>query len=284
MTIADRLKRFLGLSSTSDVDGRESQTHPHERRQRAHISDELDDVEITDSYRHARQLLDDGVPIIFVTGAAGTGKSTCVRYLRRHPTKQIAVLAPTGVAALNVQGSTIHSFFRFPSRILLPGDIKEVDNKSVYQNLDVLILDEASMIRADIIDGIDQFLRRNGRHHDKPFGGTQIVLVGDMHQLPPIVAPEEKRMFAQRYASEFFFSAEALADQQIVPVELTRAFRQQDDAYIQILNRLRTGESSSYILDEINNRVIHADLSKTVPIVLTLSIHEESKRSTLCRI
>ena len=229
----------------------------------------LADIEVTEEYKRAKQLVDANVPLIFVTGKAGTGKSTFIHYLRHSVEKQVVVLAPTGVAALNVQGATIHSFFRFPPHVLSSEDIKEVEDRKLYSKLDILVLDEVSMIRADVLDAIDAFLRVNGKHNDSPFGGTQVVMVGDLLQLPPVVATkEEAALFSRRYTSPYFFSAKAIAAQEIAPVELERVFRQQDPTFVDLLNRIRLGDSSEQLLTAINARLSAPPPSDT-PIVLT---------------
>ena len=145
---------------------------------------------------------------LFITGRAGTGKSTLLRLFRNTSRKKIVVLAPTGIAALNVQGQTIHSFFGFPPRIINPGDIKKRRFRKLYENLEVLVIDEISMVRADMLDNIDYFLRLN-RNLDVPFGGVQMVFFGDLFQLPPVVSSqEEQHYFRTFYESPFFFSAQ----------------------------------------------------------------------------
>ncbi|MDX1913122.1 MAG: AAA family ATPase, partial [Saprospiraceae bacterium] len=147
-------------------------------------------LQLNDDFRYALDALEKNDASLFVTGKAGTGKSTLLQLFRNTTRKKVAVLAPTGVAALNVQGQTIHSFFGFPPRIVTPGEaarkVTRKDLLRIYKNLEVLVIDEISMVRADLLDGMDKFLRVN-RENFRPFGGVQVVFFGDLFQLPPVV-------------------------------------------------------------------------------------------------
>jgi hypothetical protein len=235
------------------------------------IPDPLDGIEVTDEYRTVESLLEDGCPIIFVTGKAGTGKTTLIHYLRhKHSHKNIVVVAPTGVAALNIKGATIHSFFRFPGRKVTADDIKKVSDRKLYTKLDLLVIDEISMVRADLMDAIDKFLRLNGRDPDKPFGGTQLLVVGDLLQLPPVVTREEESvLFGRRYTSPFFFSAKALQDCDLVPVELTRIYRQTDPRFMEMLNKIRVAEDLDTVLPKINDACLSGSGGEDSYITLT---------------
>lgn len=270
MSLLDTIKAVLGFTpqNTGELNRQATSRAPVIQRD-VQADNTLVGIEVTDDYKRVKQLIDADVPLIFVTGKAGTGKSTFIHYLRNTLSKRVVVLAPTGVAALNVQGATINSFFRLPPRVINSDDIQQVEDRKLYTHLDVLILDEVSMIRADVVDAIDLFLRKNGKHNDKPFGGTQVVMVGDLLQLPPVVATkEEATLFSRRYTSPFFFSAKALDEQIIAPVELERVFRQQDPAFVSILNRIRLGDSSNDVLSVINCRLASPPPSES-PIVLT---------------
>lgn len=144
-----------------------------------------DQVEITKEFEEAFKLIDSRAPFIFITGRAGTGKSTFTQLLKAR-LKSFAVVAPTGVAALNVGGQTIHSFFRLPSGPIDFSKIQRVNHRKTYQALRTLIIDEISMVRADLLDAVDQMLRRNASSPEYPFGGVQIIVVGDLFQLPPL--------------------------------------------------------------------------------------------------
>jgi len=213
----------------------------------------LEDIDVNPEFQRAAALVDAGCPLIFVTGKAGTGKSTFIQYLRANTSKNVAVVAPTGVAALNAYGQTIHSFFHFPPRPIDLGSIRRVKNRTLYERLHTLIIDEASMVRADLMDGIDRFLRLNAGNPAVPFGGVQVVLVGDLFQLPPVVSRrEEARLFSGRYASEYFFSAHCLRSCELACVELTKVYRQDDRDFIQLIDSIREDNDSKGAIAEIN--------------------------------
>jgi ATP-dependent DNA helicase PIF1 len=195
-------------------------------------------------------------PILFVTGGAGTGKSTFIRELRaRFPDKQSVVLAPTGVAALNAGGQTIHSFCQLPLRPFMPGDARAADDPNLVKALDLVIIDEISMVRADVLDGIDAFLRLN-RKSNQPFGGVQMVLVGDLFQLPPVVTPHDRELITSRYATPQFFSAHALRGLKFFPVELEIVYRQRDASFAQMLARIRDGEGAGDAIRQLNAQCV----------------------------
>ncbi len=200
-------------------------------------------------------------PIVFVTGGAGTEKSTFIRELReRFPERKCVVLAPTGVAALNAGGQTIHSFCQLPLRIVMPEDIREIDERDVVEHLDLLIVDEISMVRADILDGVERFLRVN-RRSTAPFGGVQIVLVGDLFQLPPVVTFSDKPLLEERYVSPHFFSAHCLKGLSFLPVELQVVYRQRDAEFATLLRSVRDGHEVASAVAEINRQCVGRSLS-----------------------
>jgi len=206
------------------------------------LSHKIDDIEITDEYLKVLEWLKAGAPIVFVSGKAGTGKTTFIRYLRQAYGDHLVVVAPTGVAALNIEGATIHSFFRFPPRVITDEDIKLVRDRKLYTKIALLIIDEVSMVRGDVIDAIDKFLQKN-RSNPAPFGGVQILLVGDLFQLPPVVnRPEREALQLLEYESPYFFSAKAFEDSQLVYQELTKVFRQSDTEFVELLNNIRNAE------------------------------------------
>src|SRR5215831_7270240 len=170
-------------------------------------------LELTDEFKRALALIESGVSPLLITGGAGTGKSALLQYFRKNTKKRVAVVAPTGMAAVNVRGVTIHSFFKFPPTLIQQTSIKtRRDRTEMFRSLDTLIVDEVSMVRADLMDGIDWSLRL---HTGKaaPFGGVQIVLFGDLAQLPPVVKEDKlKTYFESHYQSQFFFSADALKE------------------------------------------------------------------------
>lgn len=193
---------------------------------------------------------------LFVTGRAGTGKSTLLRCLRSNLPQKTAVLAPTGLAAVNVHGQTIHSFFGFPPQLITADIVKRCRRAAMFRNLDTLIIDEVSMVRADLMQGIDMALRMTRKQPTKPFGGLQIIALGDLHQLPPVIRDQEtKRYFYDAMGGIYFFNAPVFQDAPLGLVELSKVYRQQDASYIEALNGVRNGNPSSDHLDIFNDRV-----------------------------
>lgn len=216
-------------------------------------------TEITPEYQTVFDAIARQDPFIFISGRAGTGKTTLVNYLRQHLTEQVAVVAPTGVAALQVRGVTIHSFFRFPPRLIFPEtDIKKLKDRRLYNKLGILIIDEISMVRADMIDAIDMFLRVNGPREGKPFGGVQIIFVGDLLQLPPVVRQEEMAVLRERgYEAAYFFNAQILHRQELTYIELKKIFRQKDQFFTQLLHQIRLNQEVGSALQTINQSCYH---------------------------
>ncbi len=198
---------------------------------------------------------------LFITGKAGTGKTTFLHNVKAASLKRIVVVAPTGVAAINAKGVTIHSFFQMPFGPILPNQIAQTSNQQrkfsktkidIIKSLDLVIIDEISMVRADVLDGIDQVLRRYKNKH-KVFGGVQILMIGDLQQLAPVVKPNEWSLLQQHYNTVYFFSANAFQEAKVVAIELQHIYRQKNEDFIQILNEIRNdqlSESSAAILNE----------------------------------
>lgn len=215
--------------------------------------DPLEGITVTEEYLRVKGLLDAGCKMVFVSGKAGTGKSTLIHYLRHTYKGNVVVVAPTGVAALNVNGVTLHSYFKLPPRIITESDIKEVKDRKLYSKLHLLIVDEISMVRVDLVDAMDAFLRKNGRDKDQPFGGTQVLLVGDMFQLPPVVTNQEQTILDERgYSSPYFFSAKCLETCEMATVELTEIFRQRDPKFTKMLNNIRVAENLEEVVPLLN--------------------------------
>lgn len=207
---------------------------------------------IPKGYVQAKRLVEGGAPLVFVSGNAGTGKTTLIHYLRDNITLRNVVLAPTGVAALNAGGATIHSFFRFPPRIQDPEHIRIPEDRRLYQKLELIIIDEASMLRADVLDSIDVFLRACNNDF-LPFGGLRLLLLGDMFQLPPVASAAEWEVLEGRgYQSPYFFSAQCLQDLPMEHVGLDEIFRQRDPEFISLLNRLREAEDTERVVEQLN--------------------------------
>jgi ATP-dependent DNA helicase PIF1 len=232
----------------------------------------IENFEVTEEFKIAVDHINAERQILLITGQAGTGKSVFIRYLCSEIKKNCVVVAPTGVAALNVGGQTIHSFFHFPPKPIDVDAVQQVKNRTLYEKMNVLIIDEISMVRADMLDGIDMFLRKNSKDENLPFGGVQIVLIGDLFQLPPVIArQEEAALFGGVYASEFFFSAHCLHDCTMSFVEFTKVFRQSEARFLSLLSNVREGNELSKTIDEINDRC-YTDLqlpSSKIPIILT---------------
>lgn len=201
--------------------------------------------------------LEHGQDHYFITGRAGTGKSTLLRLFRRASKKKMVVLAPTGIAALHVGGQTIHSFCRFPPKIMNKGDFRKSTNKKLLQSLDTIVIDEISMVRADMMDNIDYFLRYN-LGNNLPFGGKQMIFFGDMFQLPPVIAsPEERTMLSSRYSSPYFFSSKVITeDVELKGIELTKVYRQKEKQFLQLLEEIRYNTADWETLEMINTRHI----------------------------
>ncbi len=225
---------------------------------------------------------------LFLTGKAGTGKSTFLRYIAAHTKKKHVVLAPTGIAAINAGGSTLHSFFKLPFYPLLPNDsrysIRNIRNTLKYNSekiklireLELIIIDEISMVRADIIDFIDKVLRVYNRNMREPFGGKQLLLVGDIYQLEPVVREDDKQLLNPFYQSSFFFDAKIFQQFQLVSIELKKVYRQTDPVFINILDHIRTSQVSSGDLDLLNKRV-GADLeNQESKLAITLSTRRDT--------
>lgn len=194
---------------------------------------------------------------LFITGKAGTGKSTLLDLFRRTTSKNVVILAPTGIAALKVHGQTIHSFFKFPPRLILPSDIKYTPSlKRIVNKLEILILDEISMVRADILDGINRILQLH-RNNSKPFGGIRLVAFGDIYQLPPIVSSAEERHFFQNnYTSAYFFASEIWQQlHNMRYINLSKVYRQTDRSFIRLLDEIRMGDIDYDSLTALNENV-----------------------------
>ena len=236
----------------------------------------------------ARRYIEQTGVSVFLTGKAGTGKTTFLREVAARCPKRHAIVAPTGVAAINAGGVTIHSFFQLPFEPYLP-EVKELVTEyqlperrkslnktktNIIRTLEMLIIDEISMVRADLLDAIDMTLRRY-RHSSHPFGGVQLLMIGDVHQLSPVVTEEERPFMERVYPSPYFFSSKALQRMPYVTIELTTVYRQQDAAFIDLLNHVRDNRIDADTLNKLNARVgsVSSKASDSQPQAITLTTH-----------
>ena len=220
-----------------------------------------------EEFKKALQIINYTRRSLFLTGKAGTGKSTFLRYICQHTKKKHIVLAPTGIAAINAGGSTLHSFFKIPFHPLIPTDsrfsnrnIKETlkynsEKRKILRDVELIIIDEISMVRADIIDFVDKVLRIYSRNMREPFGGKQLLLVGDVYQLEPVVREEDRQFLRPFYPSAYFFDAHVFREFQLVSIELRKVYRQSDPTFISILDHIRTNAVADSDLIQLNNRV-----------------------------
>ncbi len=219
---------------------------------------------------------------IFLTGKAGTGKTTFLHNLKLNSLKRLVVVAPTGVAAINAKGVTIHSFFQIPFGPIIPGSTFSNNSKSqfrfsklkinIIKSLDLLIIDEISMVRVDLLDGIDQVLRRY-KNRNKVFGGVQVLMIGDLQQLSPVVKDHEWEMLKPHYKTPYFFSSNAFNEAKAISIELKHIYRQDNQKFIEILNEIRNNKLSEKSAKELNNRCIPDFSSKNEEGYITLTTH-----------
>lgn len=215
-------------------------------------------IEINPEFEQALNIIENSSRHLFVTGKAGTGKSTLLEYCYNNCNKNMVLLAPTGVAALNIKGQTIHRFFGFPINI----SVEKITSrqfmpraKRIYKNLETIIIDEASMLRADLLDCINAFLQLYGPEPEKPLGGVQLVFVGDLYQLPPVITPQEQDYFYQKYNSPYFFSADIFKKIPLDVIELNKIYRQKDNDFIELLSRFRSNSITAGDLTRLNSRL-----------------------------
>ncbi len=215
---------------------------------------------------------------IFLTGKAGTGKTTFLKALKEHSSKRIIVVAPTGVAAINAGGVTIHSFFQLPLSPYVPGTTFKdrydfgKEKRRIIRTLDMLVIDEISMVRSDLLDAIDNVLRRY-RDPTLPFGGVQLLMIGDLHQLTPVVTPRDGELLRPYYDTPYFFGSHALQQTSYVTIQLTHVYRQQDQAFIDILNHVRDGVPTAEDLARLNARCKPMFIPKAEEGYIRLTTH-----------
>ncbi len=240
-------------------------------------------------FQDALQLITHTRQSVFLTGKAGTGKSTFLKYICKHTKKKHVVLAPTGIAAINAEGVTLHSFFKLPFRPMLPDDpdlsLKngrifdffkyKKQHRKLISEVDLIIIDEISMVRADTIDCIDRILRVFSGNMRLPFGGKQLLFVGDIYQLEPVVPSDQKEILSLFYQSPFFFSARVFKEINLVPIELQKAYRQTDPVFLNILDKIRSNTTRQQELDILNARYFPAFSPKNEDMYITLATRRD---------
>lgn len=212
---------------------------------------------LTDEFKEILDLLKNTNESIFITGKAGTGKSSLLKHFIKNTNKKLVILAPTGIAALNVSGQTIHSFFRFPPSIITPNKIEpDYVRAELFKNLQMVIIDEISMVRADLMNGIDVALRKNRNRLDEPFGGVQMVFIGDLFQLPPVVMETDREYILKTYGGQYFFDATVFKTYKYHFKELTTIFRQSNEQpeFKTMLNNIRNNEAQFDDMALLNSR------------------------------
>ena len=229
---------------------------------------------LNDHFKEIIALFENSSKNIFITGKAGTGKSSLIRYLKKNTKKNLILLAPTAIAALNINAKTIHSFFNFPFHIITKGDIKKHYNKRLINKIDAILIDEASMLRPDIVDAINLTLQAT-RDNDLAFGGIQMILVGDLYQLPPVVTNNEIEIMSNLYPNgNFFFNSSIFQKTEITKYELTKVYRQSDLKLINLLDKARNADLNEDDLSLFNDRIVDEDWMMPDEI-LTLSTNNQ---------
>lgn len=237
------------------------------------VADRNDNIDLDNpEFIKAWELLQHTKQSIFLTGKAGTGKSTFLRYITAHTRKKYVVLAPTGIAAVNVGGVTLHSFFRIPFKPIVPGDPDFAPNRikermkypgslvKLIRELELIIIDEISMVRADIIDFVDLLLRTYSGNQREPFGGKQLLFVGDVFQLEPVLTGDMRDILRKFYRDAFFFSAHAFERINLVPIELRKIYRQSQGEFVELLDRIRMGAATAADISRLNSRCVALSL------------------------
>ena len=232
----------------------------------------MQNIELNDDFKEALHYMNETDETLFITGKAGTGKSTLLKYFKFHTKKKSVFLAPTGLAAVNIGGQTIHSFFGFPPRPFDNHEIKKRRNRKVFENLETIVIDEVSMVRADLLDSIDYFMRKNGPNPYLPFGGVQMILIGDLFQLPPVVREDSMQFLAMRgYPSPFFFDAFSLQDIPPRIIELRYHYRQSDESFVNLLNKVRNKTIDYEDLHDLNTAAFRSESAFVNQSFITLT-------------
>jgi hypothetical protein len=257
----------------------------------------LSSIEYNNVFQLAADYINFSNRSVFLTGKAGTGKTTFLKFIRESTSKEVAVLAPTGVAAINAGGTTIHSFFQLPLGPYVPSSInswsaenKEATDKhhllgrlrytkekiQLLQALELLIIDEISMVRCDVLDEIDVILRYYRNRYHEPFGGVQMLFIGDMYQLPPVAVDDEWRILSQFYSSPYFFDSDAIRVQPPQYIELEKIYRQSDLVFVDLLNKIRNNEMDEAAAQLLRNRYVPSQQHGRDRGSITLTTHNRS--------
>ena len=231
----------------------------------------------------ARQYVELTRRSVFLTGRAGTGKTTFLRQLKEARPKRMVVVAPTGVAAINAKGVTIHSFFQIAPGLKIPGASSTVERrktayrmseqkKNIMRTLDLLVIDEISMVRCDLLDAVDEVLRQY-RDRTKPFGGVQLLLIGDLQQLAPVAKDDEWALLKDYYETPYFFSSHALRQVELTTIELKKIYRQADEEFINILAQIRTNTLTTATVSKLNSRYVEGFVAPADEEWIRLTTH-----------
>jgi hypothetical protein len=241
-------------------------------------------IEINEQFAQTLSLMEEGGRNLFITGKAGTGKSTLLSYFRENTARQVVIVAPTGVAAVNVGAQTLHSFFGFKPDIT-PDKARIAASKAVrdgrvrvYRKMETLVIDEISMVRADIFDCADQFLRIARGMKSRPFGGVSIVMIGDLYQLPPVVTSREREIFKSHYESPFFFDSKVYPEMDVSILELEKIYRQHDDVFIDLLGAVRNNTIDASGLSLLNSRVSKRPFEESDGAIYLTALNVEADR------
>ena len=260
MSIVNRIKDFLagtnpGQRRPDFGELRPRRAPPRRPSRGKHSAPEpKEPIEPTDEFALVLSLIRASAPFVLVMGQAGTGKTTLIRWLREELENNVVVVAPTGLAALTAGGQTIHSFFGFPPRYIEREDIRPRRDPAIYEKMEYLLIDEISMVSCRLLDAIDQFLRINRKQEKKPFGGVQVVALGDLYQLPPVITRDDRARLREKYRHFHFFGAHCLTSVVPATVELTRPFRQKDPHFLDLLRSVRENRDLESALHELNTQ------------------------------
>ena len=268
-SIDELAKKYLGEDALNQKDlsrlSKDAHSVNNKNKPYSSLNSDISDIEVLPEYEFILKAVAGKCPAIFVTGKAGTGKSTLIRYLSAK-LENCAVVAPTAIAATNVGGVTIHSFFNLPPAHIDPDELISLraPKVEVLNNLKVLVIDEVSMVTPNIIDYINNILKK-AKKSDELFGGIPIILVGDLLQLPPVISSREEAVFfTHRYKTPYFYSADVFSEEKVLPVHLKKIRRQEDDTFINALNAIRVNRNHTDAISLINKECIRVDHEKFV--------------------